>query len=126
MRMIKLSEEKIYGKDDELKYISKLIDWLSVFKVKRELWLTEVEKRFFVNMVYLLNRDMDLKGKEALELYKENVGLYRKSDISLYIRKLIEKEWINKKDKDLVLPKFLNPLIKDLNLNIIIGLDANR
>lgn len=124
--MIKLSEEKIYDKDDELQYISKLIDWLSVFKVKRELWLTEVEKRFFVNMVYLLNRDMDLKGKEALELYKENVGLYRKSDISLYIRKLIEKEWINKKDKDLVLPKFLNPLIKDLNLNITIGLHVDR
>lgn len=124
--MIKLSEEKIYDKDDELQYISKLIDWLSVFKVKRELWLTEVEKRFFVNMVYLLNRDMDLKGKEALELYKENVGLYRQSDISLYIRKLIEKEWINKKDKDLVLPKFLNPLIKDLNLNITIGLHVDR
>lgn len=126
MRMIKLSEEKIYGKDDELQYISKLIDWLSVFKVKRELWLTEVEKRFFVNMVYLLNRDIDLKGKEALELYKENVGLYRKSDISLYIRKLIEKEWINKKEKDLVLPKFLNPLIKDLNLNITIRLHVDR
>jgi hypothetical protein len=124
--MILSKEHKIDYKKSSLidEYLYKIINIYSAIYIKREFWLTDQERMFYIGYIEIINSGKDVKNKESLAIWNKYLKIDRRQDINLYFRKLVEKNWLKKIDKKYVLPPFFTKLPGKFNFNIELEIDA--
>lgn len=105
-------------------YLYKIINIYSAIYIKREFWLTDQERMFYIGFIEITNSGKDLKSKDALTIWNKYLKIDRRQDINLYFRKLVDKKWINKVDKRYILPPFFSKLKSKFIFNVDLELDA--
>jgi hypothetical protein len=124
--MILGKEHKIEYKKSSLidEYLYKIINIYSAIYIKREFWLTDQERMFYIGYIEIINSGKDVKSKDALEIWNKYLKIDRRQDINLYFRKLVDKNWVKKVEKKYVLPPFFSKLPKKFNFNIDLEIDG--
>lgn len=124
--MILSKEHKIdYKKSSSIdEYLYKIINIYSAIYIKREFWLTDQERMFYIGYIEIINSGKDVKSKEALAIWNKYLKIDRRQDINLYFRKLVEKNWVKKIEKKYVLPPFFAKLPSKFNFNIELDINA--
>lgn len=89
-------------------YIRYIVNIYSAAEIKRELWLTEREKDFFVaTVIVVLNGITDPISDEAVQIYKNFFyNKTGKAKISDYINRITNKNWAvyDKRYRKITLP----------------------
>lgn len=65
------------------------------------------------------------QSEDSMELFSKNVCLKRKSDTSLYLRKMEEKKWIRKSYDKIVIPAIFKNIESGFDFEIKLTIDAN-
>lgn len=92
-------------------YLSKAVDIFSALNVRRELWLTDTEKRFFVATVILvMSGHSDYSSAEAIQIYKKLfLPKINSTTILDRLNKISKKNWLKYqvgKEKKIIIPPF--------------------
>ena len=97
-------------------YLGRLIDLYSAASIKKDLWLTDTEKLFYIaTLIHVNSGYLNPISGESVQIYKDYFSKNaNKSTISDYINRLRTKRWIkyDKVTKIVEIP----PFFKDLNL----------
>lgn len=102
------------------KYIRVIIDIYSSSEVKREFWLTEREKEFYVStVIHVINGYLNPICEESITIYKNYFNPNtNKIKISDYINRVRKKGWLmyDKKDREVSLPVIFHNISEDGDL----------
>lgn len=98
-------------------YLRFIIDIYSSTEIKRELWLTEKEKQFYIGtIIHIINGDHNPISDESLAIYKKYFGSStNKVKISDYINRVKKKGWLryNKKERYVSIPPIFDGISLD-------------
>lgn len=98
-------------------YVRFIVDLYSAVEIKRELWLTEREKDFFVaTVIHVLQGCDNPISDEALQIYKDYFYFKTtKSKISDYLNRICKKNWAkyDKKNRVVQIPPIFSGIGPD-------------
>ena len=91
--------------DDEISYLTKVIDIFSSAYIPEKRKLTKRQKEFYIITVLLINKEVPILSKKAADFYKEMGFRKEKGEIKAYLSYLEDKSWVRKVEEVYEIPK---------------------
>lgn len=109
---------------NDVDFFDKLVTVYSVLFLNRKHWLTDKEREFFVHLVLLYRKGIDLASKEAVKELEHHLGFSsRNKGVYIYRGFLKTKLWLEQTKTGLEIPDFFKKDFKSENLEFLTKLE---